>query len=89
MEPVLAAGPELGALYETTRAQRDASTPLDPFVDLICYLASPAGGWLSGRLLSARWDSIETLEARKTDILSTSLLRLRRIDDALYQEKPS
>jgi NAD(P)-dependent dehydrogenase (short-subunit alcohol dehydrogenase family) len=89
MEPVIAAGPELGQLYETTQAQRQASTSLEPFVDLISYLVSPGGRWLSGCLLSARWDSVESLEARKEAILATSLLRLRRIDDALYQEKPS
>ena len=89
MEPVLAAGPRLGTLFETTVAQRETSTPLDPFVDLICYLASERGRWLTGRLLSARWDPIEALEAKKQVITGSSLLTLRRIDDALYQEAPS
>lgn len=89
MEPVLAAGPRLGALYDNTVAQREASTPLDPFVELICYLASPAGRWLTGRLLSARWDSVKALEGSKEAIQGSSLLTLRRIDDALYQEKLS
>lgn len=89
MQPVLDAGERLGALFETTVAQRETSTPLDPFIDLICYLASEPGRWLTGRLLSARWDRIGDLEARKEAIAGSSLLTLRRIDDALYQEMPS
>ena len=87
MEPVIAAGERLGALYETTVAQRQASTPLAPFVELVCYLASPAGRWLTGRLLSARWDTVEDLEANRASIESGSLLRLRRIDGVLFEER--
>jgi NAD(P)-dependent dehydrogenase (short-subunit alcohol dehydrogenase family) len=87
MEPVLAAGPEVaGELYDLTVDQRRTSSPLDLFVDLICYLASPEGRWLSGRLLSARWDQIEALESRRASVEGGSLLQLRRIDDALYGE---
>lgn len=89
MEPVLAAGERLGGLYETTLAQRRNSTPLDPFVELVCYLASPSGRWLTGRLLSARWDSIKELEARKGPIRDGNLLTLRRIDGVLFEELKS
>ena len=44
---------------------------------------------MTGRLLSAKWDRIEDLEARKGAIVDGSLLTLRRIDGALYQELPS
>jgi NAD(P)-dependent dehydrogenase (short-subunit alcohol dehydrogenase family) len=87
METVLAAGPEVaGELYDLTVDQRRAPASLEPFVDLVCYLASAEGRWLSGRLLSARWDRIETLEARRATVEGGSLLRLRRIDDELYGE---
>ena len=89
MEPVIEAGAALGELYETTVIQRRATTPLDPFVELVCYLVSPAGRWLTGRLLSAKWDRIEDLEAKKAAVVGGSLLTLRRIDDTLYLESPS
>ncbi|HEX2699235.1 MAG TPA: SDR family oxidoreductase [Acidimicrobiales bacterium] len=86
-EPILDAGPErAGALFHTTVAQRLASTPLEPFFDLVAYLASARGRWISGRLLSARWDSVAALEERRDAIAGGSLFTLRRIDDALYRE---
>lgn len=91
MEPVLEAGPErAGALYAITVEQQQgpAPTSLDSFVDLIAYLAGARGRWLTGRLLSARWDDIAELEARRHDIERGSLYRLRRIDGALYAEMP-
>jgi 3-oxoacyl-[acyl-carrier protein] reductase len=91
LEPVLAAGPEqAGPLYDTALASRDSNAgSLEDFVRLVCYLASAEGCWLSGRLLSARWDRVEDLIARREAITASSLYRLRRIDDALYREVPS
>lgn len=90
MEPVLAAGPDkVGELYTTTVAQREAPASLEPFVQLVEYLASEDGRWLTGRLLSARWDTIEALEKERATILAGSRLKLRRIDDALYRETSS
>jgi NAD(P)-dependent dehydrogenase (short-subunit alcohol dehydrogenase family) len=87
MEPVLAAGPaRAGRLFDITVAQREQSTPLEPFVELVAYLASSAGRWLTGRILSARWDSVASLESHRAHIEAGSLLQLRRIDDTLYKE---
>lgn len=86
-EPVLAAGRErAGELYEITLAQREEPTSMDPFVELVCYLASSRARWLTGRVLSARWDGVEDLEARRDKIIAGSLYTLRRIDDTLYGE---
>lgn len=87
LEPVLAAGRDrAGSLYDSALAQRDTTASLEDFLALVCYLASPAGRWLTGRLLSARWDRVEDLARRKEAIPATNLYRLRRIDDALYRE---
>jgi 3-oxoacyl-[acyl-carrier protein] reductase len=87
MEAVLEAGPaRAGPLFDVALAQRKSAAPLEPYVDLLCYLVSERGRWLTGRLLSARWDRIEDLEAKRDEITDGSLFTLRRIDDALYQE---
>lgn len=89
MDPVLEAGPErAGKLYAVTVEQQQGHQPvsLDSFVDLIAYLAAERGRRLTGKLLSARWDSIDELEARREEIRDGSLYALRRIDGALYAE---
>ena len=85
-EPVLDAGPAVaGELYELTVSQRKASTPLAPFFDLVEYLATDEGAWVTGRFLSARWDGVEVLNERRHEIEgSNSLFTLRRIDGTLF-----
>ena len=85
---VFNAGPEVAgaALYDQTRRQQDAPDPIAPFLDLVSFLLSDEAGWLTGKLLSARWDPVDSLRARRAALESTSLLNLRRIDDALYTE---
>ena len=53
---------------------------------LVAYLVSEQSSWLSGRLLSARWDSVQSLERDRAVIESGSRLRLRRIDGDLFIE---
>jgi NAD(P)-dependent dehydrogenase (short-subunit alcohol dehydrogenase family) len=85
---ILDEGPSIAgsALYEATVRNRAQPAPMEPYLHLATYLLDDRSSWLSGALLSARWDSIERLEAAREKILAGSLLRLRRIDDELFTE---
>jgi NAD(P)-dependent dehydrogenase (short-subunit alcohol dehydrogenase family) len=85
-DPVLDAGPGAAGseLYDATLRNRSTPAPMGPYLDLVEYLLDEASSWLSGCLLSARWDGVEALESRRERILASSLLRLRRIDDDLF-----
>jgi 3-oxoacyl-[acyl-carrier protein] reductase len=87
-DAVLDAGPESAgkALYEQTVGQTESPDAIEPFLALVDYLLDDESRWLTGRLLSARWDGVATLRDRRTLIETSSLLTLRRIDDALYTE---
>jgi NAD(P)-dependent dehydrogenase (short-subunit alcohol dehydrogenase family) len=89
--PLLAAGPEVAGaqLYEQTERQRAQPDSLDRFGALLVHLTQPGAGGLTGRTLSARWESVERLEGVAASIEGTSLFRLRRIDDDLYRESGS
>ena len=54
---------------------------------LLDYLVSPIADHINGRILSARWDDPEKLEAMRSDNLSPNLFRLRRIDEDLFGEQ--
>jgi NAD(P)-dependent dehydrogenase (short-subunit alcohol dehydrogenase family) len=85
-EPILAAGPQRAGEggYQTTLRQRAAPSSIDDFLRLMVWLASDRSAWLSGRLLSARWDSIDKLERLRQTVPGSSLLTLRRIDGELF-----
>lgn len=87
-DPILDAGPERAGqdLYRQTQEQKQAPVSMEAYGDLLLYLASAASTWLTGCLLSARWDSVEMLEARKDRMTGSSLFTLRRIDDVLFAE---
>ncbi|MEO8695224.1 MAG: SDR family oxidoreductase [Acidimicrobiales bacterium] len=74
------------ALYEATVRNRAQPATMAPYLDLAEYLLDDRSSWLSGSLLSARWDSIARLEAARDKIVTGSLLRLRRIDDDLFTQ---
>lgn len=73
-------------LFETTDRQRAKPDSLDDFLALVGWLASDDSAWLSGRLLSARWDRIALLRDQHLQIERTSRFQLRRIDEVLYKE---
>jgi NAD(P)-dependent dehydrogenase (short-subunit alcohol dehydrogenase family) len=81
-------GPSIAgeALYEATLRNRAHPASMEPYLRLATYLLDDRSSWLSGSLLSARWDSIERLEAARDKIIAGSLLRLRRIDDDLFTQ---
>lgn len=88
MRPVLDAGPEAAGddLFQSALDISDSDRNRAALADLVLYLASPEGDWLTGRLLSARWDSPAALEARRVEGVSASLFKLRRVDDELFTE---
>ena len=85
-EAIIAAGPERAGerTYAETARQRAAPSHLDSYLRLVVWLASERSAWLTGRLLSARWDGVERLETLRSALADRSLLTLRRIDGDLF-----
>jgi len=84
---VVAAGPEKAGqeLYERTVKQRaSGGESPDLAAKLVVWLASDASGALTGKLLSAKWDKVEAIDAASAN--KSSLFALRRIDGALFDE---
>ncbi len=85
---VVEAGPELAgrALFDHAidRGRNLDADIARPFLRLLDYVASESGGWLTGRVLSARWETPDRLEEQRP--ISENTYRLRRIDDDLFAE---
>jgi 3-oxoacyl-[acyl-carrier protein] reductase len=91
MDAVIDAGPEVAGqgLYEAMQKLPAANgDALDRFGALVVYLVSERGAWVTGRLLSARWDDEQKLEKMRDEISDSSLLQLRRIDGDLFVPAP-
>jgi NAD(P)-dependent dehydrogenase (short-subunit alcohol dehydrogenase family) len=88
MSGVIDEGPSIAgaALYESTVKNFANPASMEPYLELAAYLLDDRSSWLSGCLLSARWDTVERLEAAREKIIAGSLLRLRRIDDDLFTQ---
>jgi 3-oxoacyl-[acyl-carrier protein] reductase len=94
MRPVIRAGAGRAGskLYATTQriyenAPSDELIMLDDrFCALIDFMLSSESANLTGRLVSARWDSIEDLR-RLIESPTSSLFTLRRIDNVLFSER--
>jgi 3-oxoacyl-[acyl-carrier protein] reductase len=88
-DEILRSGPERAGsdLYEATTRNQAAEVDVNAYLRLLFYVASPAATWLTGRVLSARWDTPERLADWGESLAGTSLLQLRRIDDDLYGER--
>jgi NAD(P)-dependent dehydrogenase (short-subunit alcohol dehydrogenase family) len=93
MAEVLGSGPERAStsLYEEAVQQQAQPQPssLPELERLLLFLLSDESSWLTGKLISAHRDPVEALVARRAKLESSSLLMLRRIDDALYAETAS
>jgi NAD(P)-dependent dehydrogenase (short-subunit alcohol dehydrogenase family) len=90
LDDVAIAGPERAGEDLHADAVRRMDESVEPhhvqaYLDLIDFLLSPDSGWLTGRMLSARWESPARL-AELGPRLSDPLFRLRRIDNALFTE---
>jgi 3-oxoacyl-[acyl-carrier protein] reductase len=83
---VLEAGPErAGAeLYASVASMPPAD--LEPLQALLMFLLSDESSWLSGRCLSARWETPDSLRAESASVIGPSRFKLRRIDETLYGE---
>lgn len=88
VDGILEAGPEASGvdLFETTRRQQTAPDPVERFLELLHFMLSPEAAWLTGRLVSARWDPPDSLRARRGLIEASDLLTLRRVDGDLVTE---
>jgi len=88
LDGVLRAGPEVAGqeLYESARRNHETAECSDSLFALVDFLLEDGSSWLTGKLLSARWDRVDDLLARRDQLVATSLLTLRRIDDALFTE---
>jgi NAD(P)-dependent dehydrogenase (short-subunit alcohol dehydrogenase family) len=83
---VVAAGPEKAGreLYERTVKQRaSGGEPPELAAKLVVWLASAASKGLTGKMLSAKWDKVETLDVASAN--TSSLYALRRIDGDLFE----
>lgn len=79
---ILRLGPELVGELEYAQAQRTLSqgpTGFATLFDLTDFLLSSASDGLTGKLLSAKWDSRAALERRKTELQDLDVFTLRRI----------
>jgi NAD(P)-dependent dehydrogenase (short-subunit alcohol dehydrogenase family) len=89
MRPVIEAGAErAGAqLFEDALGPKGSEDNRAALADLVLYLVGSQAGWITGRLLSARWETPDALEARRADGMSASLFRLRRVDNDMFTEQ--
>jgi len=87
-EPLLEAGPDRAGteLFEATERQRAEPDGLGPFADLLRFLFSDESAAITGRVLSARWETPEVLAEQAADIAAGSRYQLRRVDEVLYGE---
>lgn len=88
LEDVLRVGPDIAGpeLYTATLRNQEAPPCLDAFFELVDFLLLDESRWLTGKLLSSRWDRVDDLRARRNQLVGTSLLTLRRIDGDLFTE---
>jgi 3-oxoacyl-[acyl-carrier protein] reductase len=88
LDDVLSAGAEVAGteLHDAVTRIRDEPACFDPFFALVDFLLGDGSSGLTGKLLSARWDRVEDLVARRDELIETSRLTLRRIDDELFTE---
>jgi 3-oxoacyl-[acyl-carrier protein] reductase len=88
MDDVLTGGPDMAGeeLFARTVAQREHPESTESLVELVMFLLGPASSGVTGRLLSARWDSIDAIAAwpRSGD---PSRYALRRIDHELFHSE--
>jgi NAD(P)-dependent dehydrogenase (short-subunit alcohol dehydrogenase family) len=85
MDPVIAAGPDVvgASFFEQTSRQRGEETQLAGLDALLRCLLDDAAPFVTGRVLSSRWDDPDLLRAAPPADRS-SMYRLRRIDGVMY-----
>lgn len=88
LDQVLAAEERAGKeFYAKAKEQkRNGGTPPETAAELAVFLASPAAGGVTGRLISAVWDDWKSLPERAQELGSSALFTLRRIDGRHFTE---
>ena len=82
LQAIVAAGPEKTGVGEYTQAVQQAErggTLLQRAADLCVFLASAASEGITGKLISAVWDSWEQLPEHLDDLRDSDIYTLRRI----------
>lgn len=82
-DDVLAAGEKAGPLLEKIRQARESGTgAVSPEVaaGLALFLASPASGALTGKLIAAPYDPWKNWEGKATELNASPLYTIRRLD---------
>jgi NAD(P)-dependent dehydrogenase (short-subunit alcohol dehydrogenase family) len=82
LDEFLAAGPEnIGPVFHerALRQKKDGGVPLCKGADLAVFLGSSASDGITGKLISAVWDSWKTLPKHLDDLNGTDVYTLRRI----------
>jgi NAD(P)-dependent dehydrogenase (short-subunit alcohol dehydrogenase family) len=87
-DDILRVGPDIAGpeLYAATLRNQESRGCIDAFLELVDFLLQDEASWLTGKLLSARWDRVDDLRGRRNELVGTSLLTLRRIDGELFTE---
>ena len=86
MAEVVEGGPEVAGveLFERTVAQHAVAEPTDALLALVSFLLSPGSAGVTGRFLSAKWDSVEDVVAWAATDVDPSRYTLRRVDGSLF-----
>jgi 3-oxoacyl-[acyl-carrier protein] reductase len=82
VEQVLAAGPEkVGAAFfaKNKKWAEEGATPLELAAELCAYLASGESNGITGKLISALWDSWRRLHEHREELAASDIYCLRRI----------
>ena len=81
LDEVFAAGEKAGAEYHQAQEQaRNGGTPLELVCELVRFLASPASGALTGKLISAPHDPWREWAGKGNELNATPLYTIRRLD---------
>ena len=82
LDEVLMAGPEaVGRQYyeKALTQEKDGGVPLQLPVELCVFLASAESDGITGRLISAKWDSWKELPSHRQELMDSDIYTLRRI----------
>ena len=81
LEEVLAAGEQAGVEYlQAMERAKSGGTPVELVCELVLFLASPASGRLTGKLISAPHDPWREWTGKDDELNATPLYTIRRLD---------
>jgi len=82
LDEVLSAGPNIVGKDFYTKAlkqKKDGGVPLEIGVELCVFLASSESDGITGRIISAKWDSWKSLPGHRDELMKSDIYTLRRI----------